>query len=268
MRRGSIFWGMIFVIFGGLLLLDNFDILSFSVWKLFWPMLVILLGVWILWQSQYGGSVLESETASIALEGAGEGRVRLHHGAGELRLAGGASAGELISGTFDGGLEQTTKLVGDRLDAKLKVPTQGFPFVFAPWIWGPGNRIRWDVEINPNVPLALKVHSGASDARLDLADTQVTSLEIHTGASATEVHLPARAEHTRVKVEAGAASVKLHVPEGVAARLEVSGGLIGVDVDQNRFPKEGKIYRSPDFDSAAHRVEIKVEAGAGSISVS
>ncbi len=268
MRQGSFFWGVVFVVFGGLLLLDNFDILSFSVWKLFWPLLVILLGVWILWQSQYGGKVLESETASIELEDASEGRISLHHGAGELRVTGGASEREMLSGTFDGGLERSIKRVGDRMDVKLKVPTHGFPFVIAPWIWGPGNRIRWDVEINPQVPITLEVHSGANDARLDLADTQVTSLELHTGASATEVLLPAKVEHARVKVEAGAASVKLRVPEGVAASINVSGGLIGVDVDQARFPKEGKLYRSADFDAAPYRVEIKVDAGAGSISVS
>ena len=267
MRRGSFFWGMIFVVFGGLLLLDNFAILSFSVWKLFWPMLVILLGVWILWQSQYGDKVLESESVSIDLDGASEGRISLHHGAGELRVAAGAAESQLLSGTFDGGVEQTSKRTGDRLDAKLKVSSQGFPFAFVPWIWGPGNRIRWDFAVNPNIPLMLEVHSGANDARLYLTDTHMTDLEIHTGASATEVHLPAQVEHTRVKVEAGAASVKLTVPDGVAARVEVSGGLIGVDVDQTRFPKQGKVYCTPDFDSAPYRVEIKVEAGAGSISV-
>ncbi len=267
MNRGSFFLGMIFVVFGGLLLLDNFAILRFNVWKLFWPMLVIVLGVWILWQSQYGDKVLESESVTIDLEGASEGRISLHHGAGELRVAAGTSETELLSGTFDGGIDQSSKRVADRLEAKIKVSSQGFPFAFAPWIWGPGNRIRWDLAINPSVPLSLEVHSGANDARLDLSETNVTNLEIHTGASATEVHLPAQVEHTRVKVEAGAASVKLIVPEGVAARIDVSGGLIGVDVDQMRFPKQGKVYCSPEFESAPYRVEIKVEAGVGSISV-
>ncbi len=109
---------------------------------------------------------------------------------------------------------------------------------------------------------------GASNTRLDLTDTLVTGLEIHTGASATEVRLPAQVEHTRVKVEAGAASVKLQVPEGVAACLEVNGGLLDVDVNRTRFPREGKVYQSPDFDTAPYRVEIKVNAGAGSITVS
>ena len=268
MKRASFFWGLVFMVLGGLLLLNNFAILRFNVWKLFWPALVILLGVWVLWQSQYGGEALESESASIPLEGAGEAHISMHHGAGELRVAGGAAGDELISGTFDGGVQQSSRRSADRLDVTLKVPTQGFPFVVFPWIFGPGNRIRWDVNINPNTPISLEVHSGASDTRLDLTDTMVTGLEIHTGASATEIRLPAQVEYTRVKIEAGAASVKLQVPEGVAARLEVNGGLLGVDVDRTRFPKEGKVYQSPDFDTAQYRAEIKVDAGAGSITVS
>ncbi len=267
MRRGSFFWGLVFVVLGGLLLLSNFDILSFSIWRLFWPVLVILLGVWVLWQSQYGGEMLETEIASIPLEGVSEARLSIHHGAGELRIAGGAAEDKLVNGTFGGGVLRESERRGDHLDVTLKVPTQRFPYAVFPWVFGPGNRIRWDLDINPKVPISLEVHSGANDARLNLVDTQVTSLELHTGASATEVHLPERVALTRVKIEAGAASVKLRIPEGVAAQLKVDGGLVGVDVDKTRFPKEGKVYRTPDFDSAPHRVDIKVDAGAGSISV-
>ncbi|MBM3143899.1 MAG: hypothetical protein FJ010_02795 [Chloroflexi bacterium] len=267
MNRSSIFWGMVFVVLGGLLLLENFAILSFSVWKLFWPTLVILLGLWVLWQSRYGGEALETESASIPLEGVDEAHIAMHHGAGDLRIHGGAPVTELLSGTFDGGVQQISKRSGNRLDVILKVPIRGFPFMVFPWFFSPGNRICWDVAIHPHIPISLEVRSGANDARLDLTDTRVTSLALHTGASATQVHLPARVEHSRVKVEAGAASVEMYVPEGVAARLEVDGGLLNLDVDQTRFPKTGKVYQSPDFDTAPYRVEIKVDAGAGSISV-
>jgi len=268
MRRNSLFWGLVFVLFGCLLLLNNLGIFYFNVWRIFWPMLVILFGAWILWQSFYGTESLETETASILLDGATEAKITMHHGAGELRVAGGASSEEILSGSFMGGLKKEASRSGDRLDLSLKVPTEGFPFAFAPIVWGKGDRIRWDMQLNPQAPISLEVNSGASDARLDLQETQVKELIIKTGASSTAVIAPAQAGYTRLKVEAGAASVKIQVPEGVAARLEVDGGLLGVDVDQNRFPKEGKVYQSTDYDSAANKLDIKVDAGAGSISVS
>lgn len=267
MNRNSMYWGIVFVVFGGLLLLNNFGIFRFELWRVFWPVLVILMGVWVLWQSQSGRESFETETTSVLLDGADQARISMHHGAGELRVGGGASSNELISGSFSGGVKQTSSRSGDRLDLTLKVPSDGFPFVFAPFLWGPGNRILWDVQLNPDLPISLEVNNGASDTHLDLSQTQVKELTIKTGASSTKVMAPAQAEYTRVKVDAGAASVTIQVPEGVAARLEVDGGLLGVEVDQNRFPKIGKIYQSPDYDNAANKIDIKIDAGAGSISL-
>lgn len=267
MNRSRLFWGLAFVLFGGLLLLNNFGIFRFSVWEIFWPMIVILFGLWILWQSLYGDEDIVTESAAIPLDGATEAKISVHHGAGQLKVSSGTSGDNLLTGSFTGGLQQSSSRSGERLDLTMKVPMDGFPFMFAPGFWGSGNRIRWDVQLNPQVPVSLEVNSGASDTQLDLRETQVTELVIKTGASSTSVTAPAQAGYTRVKVEAGAASVKIDVPVDVAARVDVEGGLLGVDVDQNRFPKSGKYYQSPEYDSAANKLDIKVEAGVGSVSI-
>ncbi|HEX6922905.1 MAG TPA: cell wall-active antibiotics response protein LiaF [Bacillales bacterium] len=49
-RHGSLFWGIIFIVFGGLLIADRFDVISFTlamIWKL-WPLLLIYIGFKIL----------------------------------------------------------------------------------------------------------------------------------------------------------------------------------------------------------------------------
>ncbi len=91
----------------------------------------------------------------------------------------------------------------------------------------------------------------------------VTELLVKTGASSTEITLPAGAGHTAVRVEAGAASVVLRVPEGVAARVDAGAAAGAVDVDPRRFPG----HQSPDYATAANRVEIHARLGAGSLSV-
>jgi hypothetical protein len=41
-----------------------------------------------------------------------------------------------------------------------------------------------------------------------------------------------------------------------------------LNVDTNRFPQlDSGMYQSPDFDMAADRAEINIQAGVGSISV-
>jgi hypothetical protein len=71
-----------------------------------------------------------------------------------------------------------------------------------------------------------------------------------------------------VRIESGAAAVKLRVPQGVAAQLTVHGALAGIRVDESRFPKTADVYRSTGYDGAQNRVEILVETGVGSVEVS
>jgi hypothetical protein len=70
-----------------------------------------------------------------------------------------------------------------------------------------------------------------------------------------------------VEIDAGAASVGIRVPNGVAARIKTEGALVGVDIDQSRFPREGGIYQSPDYATAENKAELDIDIGAGSISV-
>jgi hypothetical protein len=77
----------------------------------------------------------------------------------------------------------------------------------------------------------------------------------------------ASAGFTHARVESGAASVKVRVPPGVAARISGQMGLGALDVDQHRFPPRGGGYESDDFSTAANRVELEVEGGVGSVDV-
>ena len=115
--------------------------------------------------------------------------------------------------------------------------------------------------------MSLRVDCGASQNDLDLTDLKVTDLTLKTGASGTMVRLPREAGLTNVRVEAGAASVRLKVPDGVAARIRTEMGLGSNAIDTRRFLLTGEGYASSDFDSAPHRVDIKFAGGVGSFAV-
>jgi hypothetical protein len=59
----------------------------------------------------------------------------------------------------------------------------------------------------------------------------------------------------------------MQVPTGVAARIQIRSGVSGVSVDERRFPRVGAGNQSPDFDTAANKVEIDAQMGAGSIDI-
>jgi predicted membrane protein len=149
----------------------------------------------------------------------------------------------------------------------MRVRDRDVSHFFFPWGRGWAGALDWDIALNPSVPLFLRLETGASESRLSLTDLQVRELSIKTGASATTVDLPRAAGLTRVHVESGAASVKLRVPQGVAASIQVKSALAGIHVDRTRFPVSAAGYASSDYAGAANKVEIFVETGVGSVDI-
>ncbi len=268
MRRGSLFWGVIFIVVGGIWLLDQLGLMvGVNIWNLIWPSILIILGLWVLLGARREIKPIEVEQVTLPLEGAERARIHLKFDAGRLRVGSDIGPTELIDGIFSGGVDHHVKQEGDRLDLDMRLPSQGFPDVILPWNWGRWAGFEWNLGLNGEIPLELDVDTGASEAKLDLEDLKVVDLRLDTGASSTEITLPAKAGFTKVVIDAGAASLRIRVPSGVAARIKTKGALVGVDIDRSRFPREGGVYQSPDYSTAENKADIDVDLGAGSISV-
>jgi hypothetical protein len=229
--------------------------------------LLIVLGIWFLIGSKTGASDFVMEEGSVDLEDAQQASVTIKHGAGRLNLDASAEEGKLVSGTFANGLDARVRKVDTGLDVVLQPHRQAFPDVMFPGNWLSGRGLSWDCGLTKEISLNLVFETGAGEANLDLTDLLVKELVIKTGASSTDVKLPAQAGTTFFKVEAGAASLVINVPEGVAARIEADAGLASVTVDQNRFPKQGGIFQSGDFEDAKNKVDIRIETGMASIDI-
>lgn len=263
MNTGKLFWGIILLLVGLLLLLSNLGIIAVDIWSAIWAVLLIVIGLGILW-SVVSGSEARGEEVVIPLEGASRARIRVTHGAGRLRIGAGAEPERLMEGTFSGGIDIHTQRRGNEVDVEMSPP--GLLAMVAPWSWG-REGLGWTLKLGGGVPLSLAVETGASDTRLDLSELHVTSLQLEAGASSVNVTLPAHAGHTQARIEAGAASVSVQIPSEVAARIRMKGGLASIEVDRSRFPRDGDVYQSPDYQTAQNKVELEVEAGVGSLRV-
>ncbi|MGB7874800.1 MAG: hypothetical protein WBL25_10485 [Anaerolineales bacterium] len=264
MRRDYIFWGAVLILLGGLMFLNSADIRlprGINPMQLFWPSVLILLGCWIMFGYFLRGNV-ESEQVSIDLQGANQAALKLSHGAGRIIVGSGAAPGQLLSGSFGGGVKHSAHRSGDRLDAHL----ESQPFAFPPFIGGWQGQ-GWNFNLNRDIPIALKLETGASQSELDLRDLKVTDLKVSTGASKTDITLPANAGMTTVKIELGAASLDMVVPQGVEARIRAEQGVSAIEIDTKRFPYSNGIYESADYSTAQNKVDVKIEAGAGRVAV-
>jgi hypothetical protein len=257
MRRGSIFWGIILIVLAALLLLQQQGLLKGNIFEYFWPLIILAFGVMILFGAFFRNRKGEGQQVSIPLEGALSGYVKIDHGAGRLNIRSGASPAEIVNGVFGSGVDYKSTLAGNRIEVRLKA---------RPDFWMPEG-LDWDINLNKDVPLSLKIDSGASATVIDLSDLKVTDVDIDTGASSTELTLPANAGVTSAKIDAGAASVKVRIPEGVAAKIRIKSGLAGINVAA-RFPKvDNGLYQSADYATAANRADIAIETGVGSVDI-
>lgn len=262
MRREGYFWGLFLILLGGIMLFKNLGWLppQVNVWGLFWPLVLIALGIRAL-LPVFAPQSVRSESLVIPLETMTSVRLKVRHGAGELRVQAGAQAGYLLEGSFEGGVVHEISRSGDSAAVELRLPTANFDWV------GSSHGLLWTLSLSPEIIIALDMEVGASRNILDLRNLRVTELRLSTGASASDIEMPANAGETRAWIRSGAASVNLCIPIGVAARINARGGLAGIKVDSLRFPRVGGVYQSLDFASAENRLDLDIETGVGSISV-
>jgi hypothetical protein len=222
-----------------------------------------------------GGSVSRAETQ--ALRGASQAAITVRFGAGQLDVGPLLNGGpdDLAAMSYDGPRDtapQVQYAVANgtgRLEYELGGRTGAF-MPFFNRAGGATGAAHMGISVSPNVPVTLTVQTGATDARLDLSRLRVSSLDVSTGAASTWIRLPEAAGSTTVHVSGGAASLMLEVPQGVAAQIRQRGGLSTLSVDQARFPAAGgdeTLFRSPDYNTAANKVDVTLETGLATIRV-
>lgn len=259
MKRDNLFWGTLMIVVGVLLYLQTQGIIN-NVFRYFWPVLLMLVGGWIILGVYWRPAGSPEESFSIPLGVAQSVKYHFAHGAGQLEIRGGAPAGQALLGTAAVGMNRNSHVEGDRLDVRIEAGPSFVPFL------GPSQGV-WRFQLAQDVPVLLTVESGASFLNLDLTDVLAMRVALKTGASSTNVTMPARGV-SLLDVEAGAASLNIRVPESTAARIRVRESVMALDVDTNRFPRlDSGLYQSPSFEAASDRSEINIQSGLGSVSV-
>jgi hypothetical protein len=140
---------------------------------------------------------------------------------------------------------------------------------FLPFGNGHTDAATLNLNLAPGVPItSLNVQTGATDARLDLSNLRVNTLDMSIGAATTFVRFPEAAGLTTAHISGGASTINLEIPPGVAAQIQHHGGLTTLNVDQSRFPQVNEsTFRSPDYDTAQNKVDLNLETGVTTISI-
>ncbi len=263
LQRWLLFWGTVLLWLALCFLLKALGVIADPL-GYFWPGFLLLAGAGLLLSALIPARPMVEvgeEVVTVDLQGARQVSVEIEHGVGQMEVTGGAPPGAALTVNRGTGMKVSSRLEEDRLSVKVECGPS-----FAPVI-GPESGV-WRFRLTGEVPLTLSVESGASQMTLDLRDLPVTYCKLETGASSVTLIPPARMANALLDVEAGAAALNVRIPEGVAARIRLKDDLTARNIDQGRFPLlEGGVYQSPDYDDAAYRVEIILEAGVSSVNI-
>ncbi len=302
-RRRGLLFPLLLIVVGALLLAAEYGYLPpLSVRALLslWPLLLILPGVEMIVarRQPYLALVIEllivvfaigvaatqprglfvppasgaSSSATVARETSRSLALRLEGGAGDYTLRGGASA--LVEATSQGGeISVRTDRRGDLADVRVQPAGFAGDVVIFPGVTPP---LNVDVRVASDVPLtSLRVDGGAGDFTLDLRDVPVRDVRIQTGASKVELTLPHPSGDVPVRIEAGAATLTIVVPDDVEARITTTGGLVTTTTLNARLgsgsssavARSGSSVETAGYAAAKDRVTLTIQAGASSITI-
>ncbi len=210
-----------------------------------------------------GGKVLAQEL-SEPLAGATAARFDIYTGSGNLAIDQLSGSEQLLaSGTLQyqeslGQPARTLDSSNGQANLTLKWGENSAPCTAA---------IEWLLHLNPTVSSEIVARSGGGNVSLNLAGMAVTRVSAETGGGNMDLVLPENTVNLSVTAKTGAGNVVVSVPSGTAAKIHASTGL-GKTIIDSRFTKiDENTYQSPDYESAANKVEITAGSGAGNVEI-
>jgi len=126
------------------------------------------------------------------------------------------------------------------------------------------NEYEWDLRLNREVPLDLTVHFGAGEARLNVGDLTLRSVDVEMGVGRLDLDLDGRPKQSyNVNVSGGVGEATIHLPAGVGVDAEATGGIGSIQASGLR--KTGDRYFNDAYPDSKVTIRLTVHGGVGSI---
>ncbi len=125
---------------------------------------------------------------------------------------------------------------------------------------------EWEIRLSENVPMDLRIRTGAGNSQLDLGGLNMNSLTVETGAGLTTVNLDGNWEHdVVVSIQGGVGELTVNLPAEMGVRVEMDTALVTVTANGLINNENGYVNRA--FGTAPHTLTLNLEAGVGSVTL-
>ena len=293
MKTSRVFWGVLFVAFGILFLLERFSstpIHYLISWRL-WPLLLVLWGVAQLVSAKavrYGIAIFAAIFLAILVmsviggdwedsrdrEGAPDqtfeeayndsvqhASFTLESGAGVFTLRDTSSALMTARTRTNVGSYSIQRVISGEHEAL----TLGYKGRNRGWRF---DRVRnsADVRLHPAPVWDLRFEVGASRLDVDATPFLVEAIQIDAGAADVRVRLGDRADNTTLTINAGASALRIYLPESSGCQVTVSAPLSAKDFKGFERLEKG-LYRTSNYSAASKKVTVEIDAGVSSLKI-
>lgn len=303
MKTSHIFWGLLFIGLGLLVLINNFTTIFMdwaTIWKL-WPLVIVLLGLSILVKHQYGKGVIAGLAAivlALAIFASFKTLTHFIHNDFEFVLGDkgnyefvtteyserydstlnyavlnfGAGAGSFnISDTTSELFFANTEGRKDYFKLR-RYDTDSSSFIdfnmegdfFTLGNKGYKNRVEMSLNSNPTWDLNFDV--GAASMDFDLTAYKTKNVDVDMGAASLRIKLGNLTPETKLNIDAGASDIDIFIPEESGCKISTDGALSSKHF--NGFEKiNSDNYETTNFNGAANKIYVIIDSGVSSISV-
>lgn len=304
MKPKHIFWGLLFVTVGTLILISNFAIIDLNfarLWRL-WPAALILWGISFIVNKEFIKLIFAGVMAiviALSIYGAGQSVLNIFDKDIDFEFANDEYYSNADTTIYVEPYQQNIKTVDFKIDAgagsfKILEPSKDLVTVQA--IGLKNNYIFNRTESDKLTSIELKMKKtkiklhkgryknkveiglstqpiwnmnfdlGAAAIDFDLSPYKINTLKLDIGAASLDLKVGDKYPETIIDVDAGASSIKIMIPDSSGCEIQSD-----ISISSKHFRGFKKIdsdlYRTENFDIAKNKIYIRIDAGVSSIEV-
>ncbi|QIB26397.1 LiaF transmembrane domain-containing protein [Caloranaerobacter azorensis] len=287
MKNKNLTIGFILIFLGIIWLLDNLNILNFSIWNVFfdlWPVILIILGLNLIFRNNkiiiiawilfiifaifYGfysenSTSYELENQNIVLEKEdfiANGILELKLSAGNFNIK--PTKDELLNAYItDPNIYYKSNLDRNSKTAQIEFKQKNHKKIVT-------NRgYRYNFNLNEDVNWNINIDIGAVDGTLDLKNINFQDLEIDAGAGDINILLGEKLKDSKIDIDMGAGNLDIAIPKNLGVKIRFDGGVKHSNLNDLGLIHKNNYYISPNYDNADKKIYITVDIGAGNLNI-
>jgi hypothetical protein len=284
----KVFIGAVFILIGLAYLFKILGLVNFNInIFIFWPLLIIFLGLSVLSKRNITSNVIGIVTALIVFfafyfsinypqdysqienipininmeQGIKRAEINLEAGMGEISVSGGEEdkivSGRLLSNVMK---METSSYVNNEVQFVSIVPKDsddGFS----------KSKLKNDLllSIKNNIPVGFNFLGGAANTNLDLRNVLADKINIKTGASNLDLKIGNKIS-SNININAGMSSVNITLPKDVGVMITIDGGLSSKTL-KGLIMENDRVYKTPDYDLKEKRIIIDISIGLANLNI-